>query len=142
LLSLTGGAIGQGLPCATGAALACPDRPVIALQADGSGLYTLQSLWTQAREGLHVTTVVCANRGYRILRIELARAGVLQPGPNALALTDFSRPAPDWVALGAGFGVPGERVETAAALRTALRHALHEPGPHLIEAVLEDPPAA
>ena len=139
LLSLTGGAIGQGLPCATGAALACPDRPVIALQADGSGLYTLQSLWTQAHEGLQVTTVVCANRGYRILRVELARAGIAQPGPNALGLTGFPQPAPDWVALGRGFGVPGERVETAEGLRRALLHALDEPGPHLIEAVLDSP---
>jgi acetolactate synthase-1/2/3 large subunit len=139
LLSLTGGAIGQGLPCATGAALACPDRPVIALQADGSGLYTLQSLWTQAHEGLQVTTVVCANRGYRILRIELARAGIVQPGPNALGLTGFPQPAPDWVALGRGFGVPGERVETAESLRRALLRALGEPGPHLIEAVLDGP---
>jgi acetolactate synthase-1/2/3 large subunit len=142
LLTLTGGAIGQGLPCATGAALACPDRPVIALQADGSGLYTLQSLWTQAHEGLHVTTVVCANRGYQILRIELARAGVAQLGPNALALTGFSQPPPDWVALGRGFGVPGERVETAEALSAALLRALREPGPHLIEAVLKGPALA
>jgi len=142
LLSLTGGAIGQGLPCATGAAIACPDRPVIALQADGSGLYTLQSLWTQAHEGLNVTTVVCANRSYRILRIELARAGIAQPGPKALALTGFEQPAPDWVALGRGFGVPAERVETAEALRSALLRALDEPGPHLIEAVLEGPAEA
>ncbi|HME68478.1 MAG TPA: acetolactate synthase large subunit [Myxococcota bacterium] len=142
LLSLTGGAIGQGLPCATGAAIACPDRPVIALQADGSGFYTVQSLWTQAHEGLNVTTVICANRGYRILRIELARAGIAQPGPNALALTGFQRPAPDWVALGRGFGVPGERVETAEALRSALVRALDEPGPHLVEAVLEGTAAA
>jgi acetolactate synthase I/II/III large subunit len=142
LLSLTGGAIGQGLPCATGAAIACPDRPVIALQADGSGLYTLQSLWTQAHEGLNVTTVICANRCYRILRVELARAGIAQPGPNALALTGFERPAPDWVALGQGFGVPTERVETAEALRRALLRALEEPGPHLVEAVLEDPATA
>ena len=142
LLSLTGGAIGQGLPCATGAAIACPDRPVIALQADGSGLYTLQSLWTQAHEGLNVTTVICANRCYRILRVELARAGITEPGPNALALTGFERPAPDWVALGQGFGVPSERVETVEALRRVLLRALDEPGPHLVEAVLEDPAAA
>jgi acetolactate synthase-1/2/3 large subunit len=138
LLTLTGGAIGQGLPCATGAAVACPDRPVIALQADGSGLYTLQALWTQARQGLNVTSVICANRGYRILRVELARAGITQPGPNALALTDFAHPAPDWVALGRGFGVPSERVETAEALRAALLRAFEEPGPHLVEAVLAD----
>ncbi|HBZ68254.1 MAG TPA: acetolactate synthase large subunit [Deltaproteobacteria bacterium] len=142
LLTLTGGAIGQGLPCATGAAIACPDRPVIALQADGSGLYTLQSLWTQAHEGLNVTTVVCANRHYRILRIELARAGIAQPGPSALALTAFDHPAPDWVALARGFGVPALRVETAETLCTALSRALGEPGPHLIEAVLEGPAQA
>ncbi|HKJ24992.1 MAG TPA: acetolactate synthase large subunit, partial [Myxococcota bacterium] len=91
-LALTGGAIGQGLPCATGAAVACPDRKVIALQADGSGMYTLQALWTQAREGLDVTTVLCANRSYRILQVELARAGVAEPGRNARAMTDLSSP--------------------------------------------------
>jgi acetolactate synthase-1/2/3 large subunit len=136
VLALTGGAIGQGLPCATGAALACPDRPVIAFQADGSALYTLQSLWTQAREGSNVTTVICANRGYRILRVELARAGITEPGPAALALTDFSQPAPDWVALGRGFGVPSERAETSDELCAALERAFAEPGPHLVEAVL------
>ncbi|MCP5056256.1 MAG: acetolactate synthase large subunit, partial [bacterium] len=88
-LGLTGGAIGQGLPCATGAAIACPDRPVIAFQADGSGLYTLQALWTQARERLDVTTIICANRSYRILQVELARAGIAEPGPKAQSLTDL-----------------------------------------------------
>jgi len=136
VLMLTGGAIGQGLPAATGAALACPDRPVLALQADGSALYTLQALWTQAREGLDVTTVICANRSYRILQIELLRAGVAEPGPQAAALTGLDRPAPDWAALARGFGVPGERVERAEDLVRALERALAEPGPHLIEAVL------
>lgn len=136
LLTLTGGAIGQGPPCATGAALACPDRPVIDFQADGSGMYTLQALWTQAREGLNVTTLVCANRCYRILQFELMRAGIAEPGPQARALTDLSSPALDWVLLGRGLGVPSVRVETAEALVAALRRALGEPGPHLIEAVL------
>jgi acetolactate synthase-1/2/3 large subunit len=136
VLALTGGAIGAGLPLATGAALACPDRPVIAFQADGSALYTLQALWTQARESLHVVTLLCANRAYRILQVELARAGHAEPGPAARAFTDLSGPAPDWVSLARGFGVPGTRVETAAALAAALRRALAEPGPHLIEAVL------
>jgi len=136
VLMLTGGAIGQGLPAATGAAVACPDRPVLALQADGSGLYTVQALWTQAREGLDVTTVVCANRSYRILQIELLRAGVAEPGPQAATLTSLDRPAPDWAALARGFGVPGERVERAEDLVQALERALAEPGPHLIEAVL------
>ncbi len=135
-LTLTGGAIGQGLPCATGAALARPDRPVIALQADGSGLYTAQALWTQAREGLHVVTVVCANRRYRILQIEMARAGIAEPGPKARALTDLSHPDLDWVALARGFGVPGTRVETAEELDRELARALAEPGPHLLEAIL------
>lgn len=135
-LGLTGGAIGQGLPCATGAAIACPDRPVIAFQADGSGLYTLQSLWTQARENLDVTTVICANRLYRILQVELARNGISEPGPNARSLTELSGPAIDWVAAAQAFGVPGERVESAETFADAFRRALAEPGPHLIEAVI------
>ncbi len=135
-LSLTGGAIGQGLPCATGAAIACPGRPVLAFQADGSGMYTLQALWTQAREGLDVTTLICANREYRILRIELSRAGISEPGPQALALTDLPKPDIDWVGLGGALGVPAERVESADALVRSLRRALSDPGPHLIEALL------
>ncbi len=135
-LGLTGGSIGQGLPVATGAALACPDRPVVAFQADGGGLYTTQALWTQAREGLRVVNLICANRSYRILQVELARAGVAEPGPTALGLTDLSRPAPDWVALARGYGVPGERVETADALVAALEKGLAADGPCLIEAVL------
>jgi acetolactate synthase-1/2/3 large subunit len=131
-LTLTGGAIGQGLPCATGAALACPDRSVIALQADGSGMYTLQALWTQAREGLDVTTLILANRGYQILAIELARTGIVEPGPGCRSLTDFD-PLPDWTQLARGFGVPGVRVEDAESLWRELARALAEPGPHLIE---------
>jgi acetolactate synthase-1/2/3 large subunit len=136
VLSLTGGAIGQGLPCAVGAALACPDRKVVALQADGSGMYTLQALWTAAREGLDVVAVVCANRAYRILQAELGRAGIAEPGPQALALTDLTRPELDWVSLARGLGVPGRRVETADALCDALDRAFAEPGPALIEALL------
>jgi acetolactate synthase-1/2/3 large subunit len=135
-LALTGGAIGQGLPCATGAALACPGQRVIALQADGSALYTLQALWSQAREGLDVTTVLCANRRYRILQIEMQRAGQAEPGPKAQALTDLSHPDPDWLALARGFGVPAVRVETAEALARELAASLREPGPRLIEACL------
>ena len=133
-LGLTGGAIGQGLPCATGAAVACPDRPVIAFQADGSGMYTLQSLWTQAREGLDVTTLICANHEYRILRVELGRADILQPGPQTRSLTSLANPELDWVSLARGMGVPGAAVDTAEDLVRELRHALAEPGPHLIEA--------
>lgn len=134
LLQLTGGAIGQGLPCAVGAAVACPDRKVIAFQADGSGLYTLQSLWTMAREGLDVVIVICANRAYRILQAELGRAGVAAPGPKAQALTSLANPDIDWVALARGFGVPASRTDTAEGFAEALRRALAAAGPSLIEA--------
>lgn len=135
-LALTGGAIGQGLPCATGAAVACPDRPVIALQADGSGAYTLQALWTQAREQLNVTTLIYANRSYRILQFELLRAGAEQPGPASAALTGLDNPALDWVQLSEGMGVPAARATTGEELATRFRAALADPGPHLIEVVL------
>lgn len=135
MLWITGGAIGQGLPNALGAALACPDRRVIALQADGSGLYTLQALWSMAREGADVIVVVCANRRYRILQAELARI-TDKPGPKAQYLTDLTRPAIDWAALAKGFGVPGCTVQTDAELADALTRALSDRGPCLIEAVL------
>jgi acetolactate synthase I/II/III large subunit len=133
-LGHVGGAIGQGLPVAVGAAVACPDRPVIALQADGSGMYTLQALWTVARERLDVTAVVCANHGYRILQLELARAGGERPGPAAASLLDLGNPEVDWVGLAEGLGVPARRVTTAGELVSALRWALAEAGPHLLEA--------
>ncbi|HZA80140.1 MAG TPA: thiamine pyrophosphate-dependent enzyme, partial [Actinomycetes bacterium] len=136
VLSLTGGSIGFGPPCATGAAVACPDRPVINLQADGSAAYTLQALWTQAREQLDVTTVVCANRSYRILLVELQRSGMAAGGPAANALTDLAGPPLDWVSLARGFGVPATRAGTADELVAALRRALAEPGPSLVEALL------
>ena len=135
-LTLTGGAIGQGLPCATGAAIACPDRRVVSFQADGSGLYTLQALWTQARESLDVTTIVCANRAYRILQIELARAGVAAAGRAAGGLTSLGTPTLDWVKLASGMGVPAVRVGDAQSLVRELRRATAEPGPRLIEAVI------
>ena len=135
-LALTGGAIGQGLPCATGAAVACPERKVIAFQADGSGMYTLQALWTQAREGLNVTTLVCNNRRYRILQVELARAGVTEPGRKARSLTSLADPEIQWARIAAGMGVPAVRVETAEALCIELERALAEPGPNLIEMLI------
>jgi acetolactate synthase-1/2/3 large subunit len=135
-LALTGGAIGQGLPNATGAAIACPDRRVIALQADGSGMYTVQSLWTQARESLNVTTIVCSNRAYRILQIEAARAGNAEPGRQARSLTELAPPEIRWTDLARGLGVPGVRAETADDLVKHLDRALKEPGPNLIEAMI------
>ncbi len=134
-LSLTGGAIGQGLPTAVGAAVACPDRKVIAFQADGSGMYTLQSLWTMARESLDVTVVIASNRAYRILQAELGRAGIFEPGPKAASLTDLTHPELDWVSLAKGMGVPGVAVDTAEGFAEAFRRAVAEPGPSLIEAV-------
>jgi acetolactate synthase-1/2/3 large subunit len=136
MLFITGGAIGQGLPNALGAALACPDRKVISFQADGSGLYTLQALWSMAREQADVTVVVCANRSYRILQVELERAGITKTGSKAQALTELSRPIIDWSALAKGFGVSGCRVHTDGELADALSRAFAECGPKLIEAVL------
>lgn len=135
-LSLTGGAIGQGLPSATGAALACPDRRVIAYQADGSGLYTAQSLWTMAKESLDVTVVVCANRRYRILQAEQRRDGVTEPGAASRRFTALDDPPVDWVSLAKGYGVEGRQVETAEQLTDALRTSFSEPGPRVIEALL------
>ena len=135
-LTLTGGAIGYGLPVATGAAVAAPGRRVLCLEADGSAMYTLQALWTQARQGLDVTTVVLANRAYAILNLELARVGAGAGGPAAAALFDLSRPDLDFVALAGGLGVPASRATTADELVAQLARSLSEPGPHLIEAVL------
>ncbi|WP_018158040.1 acetolactate synthase large subunit [Demetria terragena] len=135
-LTLTGGAIGQGLPVAVGAAVACPDRKVLALQADGSALYTIQALWTMAREELDVVTVIFNNRSYAILNMELQRVGADGSGPKALSQLDLSRPDLDFVSIAQGFGVPAVRPTTAEEFTTELERALAEPGPHLIEAVL------
>jgi acetolactate synthase I/II/III large subunit len=136
LLTLTGGSIGQGLPVATGAAIAAPDRPVLSLEADGSALYTIQALWTQAREQLDVTTVLINNAAYAILRMELARTAAGQAGPRAARMLDLSGPTPDFTAISTGLGVPATRVATGEELDQALRRAYAEPGPHLIEAMV------
>jgi acetolactate synthase I/II/III large subunit len=135
-LTLTGGAIGQGLPLATGAAIASPGRRVIALEADGSAMYTISALWTHAREGLDITTVVFSNRSYAILGMELHRARPDGSGEAARSLLDLSRPALDFTAIATGLGVPATRTTTAGEFASALRRSLAEPGPHLIEAVL------
>jgi acetolactate synthase-1/2/3 large subunit len=154
-LTLTGGAIGQGLPLATGAAIACPDRPVLALEADGSAMYTISALWTHAREQLDITTVIFSNRCYAILGMELQRVGAAVPGRGpagggdtapsdgsagigraARDLLDLSRPDLDFTALATGLGVPASRAQTTAEFATELRRALAEPGPHLIEALI------
>jgi acetolactate synthase-1/2/3 large subunit len=134
-LTLTGGAIGQGIPVATGAAIACPDRPVINLEADGSALYTLQGLWTQAREGLDVTTVIFNNGSYAVLNMELNRVGA-EPGPVAKSMLDIGKPDIDFVSLSEGLGVPATRAATAEELNRELARAIEEPGPHLVEAMV------
>ena len=135
LLGLTGGAIGWGLPAATGAAVGAPGRPVLVLEGDGSAMYTIQSLWTQARESLDVTNLILANRSYAILDFELARTGAPTDGAASRDLFEIGRPDLDFVGMADGMGVPARRVERAEDLVAALREAYAEPGPHLIEAV-------
>jgi acetolactate synthase I/II/III large subunit len=135
-LTLTGGAIGQGLPLAAGAAIACPRRPVIALEADGSAMYTISALWTHAREQLDITTVIFSNRAYAILGMELNRVGAVATGEAARSLLSLTRPTLDFTALAAGLGVPASRAATTGELAAQFRRALAEPGPHLIEAVI------
>jgi acetolactate synthase-1/2/3 large subunit len=135
-LTLTGGAIGFGLPVATGASIACPDRPVLCLESDGSAMYTISALWTQAREQLDVTTVIYANRSYAILNAELARVGGGVAGPKAASLLDLSSPELDFVALATGMGVPAVAPTDVGELVQALMRAFAEPGPHLIQANL------
>ncbi len=136
VLALTGGAIGQGLPVAVGAATACPDRPVLALVGDGSAMYTIQALWTIAREGLDVTTVIFNNRSYAILNIELQRVGAETIGPEAKAQLDLSEPAIDFVSLAQGMGVPARRVARAEDFNAALKNAFAARGPFLIDAIV------
>jgi len=133
MMALPGGSIGYGVPCSVGAAIACPERPVINFQADGSAMYTLQALWMQAREGLNVTTLICANRSYQILNVELKRAGINTPSRHLRRLTALSDPDINWVNLSQGLGVPAVAVENCENMVIALRRALAEQGPHLIE---------
>jgi acetolactate synthase-1/2/3 large subunit len=135
-LSLTGGSIGMGIPLATGAALAAPHRKVVCGQGDGGAMYTLQALWTQAREKLDVTTVIFANRSYAILNIELARVGVGNPGPKALSMLDLHNPELDWAKLASGMGVEASRVTTIEEFDAQFESAMRERGPRLIEVVL------
>jgi acetolactate synthase-1/2/3 large subunit len=135
-LQLSGGSIGLGIPMATGAAIACPDRKVINLQADGSGLYTAQALWTQARENLDVLTLIWSNRSYAILKAELANVGA-NPGRKALDMLTLDGPAIDWVSLAKGFGVEARRVEDLDSFLTAFRAGITRRGPFLIEVTLD-----
>ena len=123
------------MPVAVGAAIACPDRKVIALEGDGSAMYTLQSLWTMAREGLDVTVVIFANRSYSILRGELTNVGVQNPGPRAMDMLNIDRPDLGWVAMANGMGVEAQQVNDCDALAAALQAGLATEGPYLVEVV-------
>jgi acetolactate synthase-1/2/3 large subunit len=136
-LMLTGGAIGQGLPLSLGAAIACPDRKVIALQADGSAMYTVQALWSMARENTDVTVVIMNNRSYAILNIELARVGAGKPTPKTLSMLDLSNPDIDWVGLAEGMGIPASRAQTAEEFHQQFAVAMEGEGPCLIEAMVD-----
>jgi acetolactate synthase I/II/III large subunit len=130
------GAIGQGIPVATGAAVACPNRKVVCLHGDGGAMYTLQALWTQAREALDVTTVIFANRSYAILNIELARVGASEAGPKALSMLDLHNPELDWTKLASGMGVEASRVTSVEEFARHFASAMNDRGPRLIEVVL------
>ncbi|MBT8047893.1 MAG: acetolactate synthase large subunit [Xanthomonadales bacterium] len=136
-LMLTGGAIGQGLPLSLGASVACPERKVVALQADGSAMYTVQALWSMARENTDVTVVILNNRSYAILNIELARVGAGEPTPKTLSMLDLSRPDIDWVAVAEGLGLPASRAESAEEFHQQFADAMEGEGPCLIEAMVE-----
>lgn len=133
LINNMGGSIGYSTPVATGVALACPDRPVLCMVGDGSAMYTIQSLWTQAREGLNITTVIFANNSYAILKAEYANMGAGSPGPQAMSMIDIGNPRIDWLAMAKSMGVPAVAVETAEDFTRSLVEAMAEPGPKLIE---------
>jgi acetolactate synthase I/II/III large subunit len=135
-LGNTGGSIGIALPLAVGAAIACPDRRVLCLTADGSAMYTMQALWTMAREGLDVTTVVFANRDYAVLRREFSYLGIGEPGPSAKEMFEIGRPDLDWVLMAKGMGVPGTRVTSLDGFVEALQEGFQSEGPTLIEVPL------
>jgi acetolactate synthase-1/2/3 large subunit len=136
LLTLTGGSLGQGMPCAVGVAFACPDRVVISFNGDGAAMYTPQSLWMQARDNLNITTLICSNRSYDILKLEYHRAGNKDPEKNTTALMTLDNPSIDWVKMSESMGVPAESVTSSAQLAEALKTAIASPGPHLIEMVM------
>ncbi len=138
VITLTGGAIGQGLPCAIGAAIACPQRPVIALIGDGTAMYTIQALWTMAREQLNVTSIIFNNASYSVLNVELERVGADHIGPKAKSQLDLNGPRLHFAQLAQGMGVHAVRVGTAEELNKALTYALQSPGPHLIEAMIPE----
>ena len=135
-LTNPGGSIGTGLPLAIGAAVACPDRKVVCLESDGSGMYTVQGLWTMARERLDVVTVLFNNRTYEILKGEFRHVGAGVAGRKASDMLEIGRPDLDWVKLANAQGVGASRATTLDEFATYLRAALAERGPYLIEVML------
>ena len=135
-LANPGGSIGMAMPVAVGAAVACPDRKVLCLEGDGSGMYTVQALWTMAREKLKITTIVFANRTYAILKGEPANVGAGNPGRRALDMLEIGRPDLDWVGISRGMGVPAERADTLDDLHRLTAAGLASGGPSLVELVL------
>ena len=136
-LSLTGGSIGYGLPASVGAAVACPDRKVICLEGDGAAMYTIQALWTMAREELDVCTVIFSNRKYQILQLELSRVGAQSMTKKTLDMMDLTNPNLDFVALAEGMGVQADKARTADEFNVLFEKAMDSKGPRLIEVVLE-----
>ena len=135
-LSNCGGSIGFALPAATGASIACPDRKVIALEGEGSGMYTLQSLWTIARENLNVTILIFANQSYRILHGELNNVGIQNPCPSAINMLTLNNPTLDWVSLSKGMGIDAKKVYNTDQLYSIFKDALNSKGPFLIEVMI------
>jgi acetolactate synthase-1/2/3 large subunit len=135
-LTVMGGAIGFGLPAALGAGLGAPGRPVLALEGDGSAMYTVQALWSIARESLPLVAVIFANRAYRILQGELEGVGATISGPKATHMLTLDQPALDWVSIAKGHGVPGARVQTPDEFVRELQRAFASRGPYLIEALV------
>lgn len=135
-LALTGGSIGLGLPLAVGAAIACPDRKVVCPHGDGGAAYTLQALWTMAREKLDITTVIYANRSYAILNFELMRVGAIGAGPKAMSMLDLHNPEINWTSIATGLGIEASRAETAEQFSAQYESAMKQRGPRLIEAMI------
>ncbi len=136
-LTQAGAAVGWGLPCTVGVAMACPDRPVIDYQADGSALFSIQALWSAARESLNITVLICANKRYGVLKGGLGRMGVTSIGPNLSSLLELNNPEVNWMDVSRGLGVPAASVSNTHELEKELKGALAEPGPHLIEMVVK-----
>jgi len=135
-LAITGGSIGQGLPVSFGASIACPSRKVVAFQADGSAMYTVQSLWSMARERSDVTVVLLNNSSYAILNVELARLKAGEPNAKTLSMLDLANPVIDWVSIARGMQVDACQVNTVAEFEAAFANAMATPGPHLIEVMV------